>query len=61
DHEGTPPTLLDLRTHLTTQGVPPAHLPAELLLLGGLPRTDTGELRRRHLQDTVTHQTARAA
>lgn len=59
--DGTPPTLLDLRTHLTGRGVPPAHLPTELILLGGLPRTDTGELRRRHLQDTVAHGPARAA
>ncbi|MGW7207064.1 AMP-binding protein [Streptomyces sp. NPDC054837] len=59
--DGTPPTLLDLRTHLSAQGVPPAHLPAELILLGGLPRTDTGELRRRHLQDTLAHRPARAA
>lgn len=59
--DGPPPTLLDLRAHLAGRGVPPAHLPAELILTGGLPRTDTGELRRRHLQDTIARDPARAA
>jgi cyclohexanecarboxylate-CoA ligase len=59
--DGAPPTLVELRDHLVGRGVPPAHLPAELILMGGLPRTDTGELRRRHLQDTIARRPARAA
>ncbi|WP_371553337.1 AMP-binding protein [Streptomyces sp. NBC_00554] len=59
--DGAPPTLLDLRGHLAGRGVAPAHLPAELVLMGGLPRTESGELRRRHLQDTVARRPARAA
>ncbi|MFJ3671295.1 AMP-binding protein [Streptomyces sp. NPDC090106] len=51
--DGTPPTLAELREHLTARGVPPAHLPAGLLLRGALPRTSSGALRRRHLQETI--------
>ncbi|MDG4862666.1 hypothetical protein P8605_31475, partial [Streptomyces sp. T-3] len=50
---GDPPTLRQLRDHLLAQGISPAHLPARLELLGTLPRTAFGELRRRHLQKTL--------
>ncbi|MEU6996248.1 AMP-binding protein [Streptomyces sp. NPDC046465] len=51
--DGDPPTLLELRDHLLGQGVPPAHLPARLELMGGLPRAATGELHRRRLQGAL--------
>lgn len=50
---GDTPTLSQLRDHLLAQGISPAHLPARLELLGALPRTALGELRRRHLQETL--------
>lgn len=59
--DGAPPTLRELRDHLLGRGVPPAHLPAELVLMGGLPRTETGELRRRSLQDTLAGRPVRTA
>ncbi|MFF7451845.1 MULTISPECIES: AMP-binding protein [unclassified Streptomyces] len=59
--DGAPPSLLELRGHLSERGVPPAHLPADLVLLGALPRDEAGELRRRHLQDTVARRPPRAA
>ncbi|MFF1378841.1 AMP-binding protein [Streptomyces sp. NPDC058308] len=51
--DGDPPTLLELRDHLLGQGVPPAHLPARLELMGGLPRAESGELHRRRLQGAL--------
>lgn len=59
--DGTPPTLPELRGHLSDHGVPPAHLPAGLVLLGALPRTDSGDLRRRELQEAIARRTSRAA
>lgn len=59
--DGAPPTLRELRDHLLGRGVPPAHLPAELVLMGGLPRTETGEPHRRSLQDTLARRPAQAA
>ncbi|MCX3060867.1 AMP-binding protein [Streptomyces beihaiensis] len=39
--EGDPPTLLELRDHLTARGVRPAHLPARLELVAVLPGATT--------------------
>ncbi|MFK4070913.1 AMP-binding protein [Streptomyces sp. NPDC029674] len=54
--DGAPPTLRALREHLLDQGIAPAHLPARLELLGGLPRTGSGELDRRRLQATLARR-----
>ncbi|MET8690807.1 AMP-binding protein [Streptomyces sp. NPDC004732] len=59
--DGDPPTLLELRDHLLGQGVPPAHLPARLELMGGLPRAATGELHRRRLQGALARRPTRSA
>ncbi|MEV7885281.1 AMP-binding protein [Streptomyces sp. NPDC002817] len=59
--DGDPPGLLDLREHLRARGVRPAHLPAELTLLGGLPRTASGEPDRGRLRDLLAREATRAA
>lgn len=57
---GAPPSLLALREHLIAQGTLPAHLPARLELMGALPRTDAGELRRRELEEVVARRVGAA-
>ncbi|MER6185277.1 AMP-binding protein [Streptomyces sp. NPDC001652] len=59
--DGDPPGLLDLREHLRARGVPPAYLPAELTLLGALPRTASGEPDRGRLRDVLARESARPA
>ncbi|MEV7192619.1 AMP-binding protein [Streptomyces sp. NPDC093510] len=59
--DGEPPTLRELREHLLGQGVAPAHLPAHLELMGGLPRAANGELHRRRLQFALARRPTRSA
>ncbi|WP_419992758.1 AMP-binding protein [Streptomyces boninensis] len=47
---GDPPTLTELRGHLLDAGTAPAHLPGRLELMGALPRTDSGTVRRGELR-----------
>ncbi|MGW0737799.1 AMP-binding protein [Streptomyces sp. NPDC002851] len=54
--DGTPPGLLDLRDHLLSAGISPAHLPARLELLGALPRGDHGEVHRGRLRTRLAHR-----
>ncbi|MHC0434317.1 AMP-binding protein [Streptomyces sp. O3] len=54
--DGAPPSLLDLRGHLTAHGTQPAHLPARLELLGALPRTAAGGVHRAELRRTVSRR-----
>lgn len=48
---GPPPSLLQVCEHLVAHGVTRAHLPARIELMGGLPRTERGEVDRRELRD----------
>jgi cyclohexanecarboxylate-CoA ligase len=53
---GDPPTLTEVRGHLLDRGTFPAHLPARLELVGALPRTSSGEIRRGELRLTLSRR-----
>ncbi|WP_328915263.1 MULTISPECIES: AMP-binding protein [unclassified Streptomyces] len=54
--EGAPPDLNSVRRHLADLGVTEAHLPTRLELVGGLPRSDHGEVRRGELSDRLNRR-----